>query len=122
MHKLTLCLILTIMFAGNLLTGCPSQTPEETVYFLVADPNHPESGSYILPLTDPDAIAHADAVIADPEGTDRHLVVAHIAAGGSDATYVNRNLVGNGATWSWRITEFDGFADFTIEILDGNAQ
>ena len=122
MRTQTACLVFVLLFAGTILTGCPPHNTEGTVYFLVADPNHPESGSYILPLTDSDAIAHADAVIADPDGTDSHLVVAHIASGGSDDVYINRNLGGDGAAWSWRVTEFVNFADFTIEILDGNAR
>ena len=109
-----------IGLVGILFPGCPA-TPVATVYYLVADPNHPEAGSYILPLTDSEAIAHADAVIADPEGTDLHLVVATIASGGTSGEYVNRDLMGTGSTWSWHIASFLGFADYTVEILDGNA-
>ena len=102
-----------------MFTGCPLVS-RETVYYLVADPNHLDTGSYILPLTDPEAIAHADAVIADPESTDCHLVVATIASGGTLGEYVNRDLTGTGNTWSWHIDSFLGFADSTIEILDGD--
>lgn len=101
--------------------GCPP-VDEGTVYFLVADVQHPENGGYILPLADPADIAHARALIWNPNGTDLPLVVARIAPGGSEGEYANRDLMGDGALWSWRIVEFLEFADVTAEVLDGNAR
>ena len=101
------------------VTGCPLSPPGETVYFLVANPDAPEKGSYVLPLEDAEDIDHARAVIADPAGSTGHIVVASIARGGRDLPYQNRDLINGGTLWSWRVEEFQGFADATIEILDG---
>jgi hypothetical protein len=91
----------------------------ETIYFLVAE--RPEAkvhgDSYVLPLSDPAAIAHARALIDAEPGTLSSIVVAHIAAG---ADGINRDHLAPGApAWSWHVTAFEGFADSTIEILDG---
>ena len=105
--------------AGLLLAGCPAP-PAGVRYFLVAEAIYEEHGdSYVLPLSDLADIAHAEALIDDPESAGEPIVLAKIAEGGSDGAYVNRDLTGSGAAWSWRITEFVGFADFTIEIYDG---
>lgn len=98
------------------LVGCPI-APPETAYFLVSDPGGPHGDSYVLPLSAPTDIAHARALIADPENTDAHIVVARIAAGPGDPE--NRNITGDGKAWSWHVTEFVNFTDFTIEIYDG---
>jgi hypothetical protein len=112
------CATAVLLTAG--LAACPSDPPSNgTVYFLVANPEEPEKGSYVLPLTDPADIAHARAVIADPAGTDGHIVVASLARGGVDLPYQNRDLLNDGKLWSWRIDAFQSFADNTIEILDG---
>ena len=74
----------------------------------------------MLPLTDPTDIGHARAVIADPGSVGGHLVVARIARGGVEGDYVNADLINDGRVWSWRVVEFLGFADMTIEILDGS--
>lgn len=103
------------------LVGCPLGDGG-TAYFLVADPQHPDSGGYVLPLTNPDDIAHARALAWNPQDTDRPLVVARIATGSSDGVYTNRDLLNDRTPWSWHVTEFVGFADFTIELIDGNAR
>nr|AUN36955.1 hypothetical protein [uncultured bacterium] len=98
--------------------GCPPNQ-SGTRYFLVAEREPAQGDSYILPLTDPAAIAHALALINHPDSTDAPLVVAKISPGGSDGEYVNRDLAGSGEAWSWRVSAFEGFADFTIEVQDG---
>ena len=108
-----------VVISGLFLAGCPAP-PAEIRYFLVAEGMYETHGdSYVLPLSDAADIAHAEALIDDPDEAGATIVVAKIAEGGSDGEYVNRNLSGNGAAWSWRVTEFVGFSDFTIEIYDG---
>jgi hypothetical protein len=92
---------------------------DETVYFLVAErPDAIVHGdSYVLPLSEPAAIAHARALIEAEPGTLPSIVVAEIAAG---ADGINRDHLALGAPpWSWHVTGFEGFTDFAIEILDG---
>lgn len=88
--------------------------------FLVAEPPGGifHGDSYVLPLEDPGAIAHARDLIARRAAqAGAPIAVARIAAG---ADGVNRDLLAAGEPpWSWRVTEFLGFADFTIEVLDG---
>lgn len=95
---------------------------EETAYFVVANPQDYSRGAYVLPLSNPSDIAHARAVIADPANTDGHIVTARIDHGGSAEGYTNCDPLVPGKIWSWRVTEFLGFADYTIEIYDGWAQ
>ena len=89
------------------------------VLFLVAEPagSITRGDSYVLPLEDPADIEHARALIALGPAAGAPIAVAAIAAG---ADGVNRDLRAAGAPpWSWHVTGFDGFTDFTIEILDG---
>jgi hypothetical protein len=91
----------------------------ETIRFVVAErPGQVVHGdSYILPLSNADDIAHARALLAAEPGTLASIAVAHIAAG---ADGVNRDWLAPGRPeWSWHVTEFDGFYDFTAEVLDG---
>jgi hypothetical protein len=90
----------------------------EPVYFVMADPSTPDHGAYILPLTNAADIAHARAVIADPDHTDAHIAVAHIAKGGQAGDYVNQDPLHANRLWSWRVADFVGFADTTVEIYD----
>lgn len=104
---------------GMFLTGCPGG-PGGVRYFLVAEGLYaPHGDSFILPLTDPDDIAHAKALIRNPNRAGAPIVVAKIAAGSSNGDYINRDLRGSGAPWSWHVSEFLDFSDFTIEIYDG---
>jgi hypothetical protein len=106
---------LCIIFLMATYTFAQSQT----IYFLVAnfDPNS-RTDSYVLPLTEPNDIAHARDLIANGPGVGRPLVVASIACG---ANGINRNFLSSSKNqWLWHITQFIGFADITIEILDGN--
>ncbi len=92
---------------------------EATVYFVVANPDNTAQGAYVLPLNHPGDIAHARAVIASPESTSAHIAVARIAEGGTEGSYTNCDPLNGDSLWSWRITEFLGFADVTAEIYDG---
>ncbi len=89
------------------------------VYFLVAEFPGQEvhHDSYVLPLDDPVAIAHARELIALGAAAEARLVTARIAEG---ADGINRDYRQVGQPeWSWHVTKFLGFADATIEILDG---
>jgi hypothetical protein len=95
---------------------------EADILFVVAE--NPARGgscvhcdSYLLPLSDPDAIEHARALIEGGGAGPGAIAVAHIAAG-SDG--INRDVLATGEPlWSWHVTDFVDFADTTIEILDG---
>lgn len=91
-------------------------------WFVVANPDAPGQGSYVLPLTEADDIEHARAVIEDPAAAGALIVVARIEAGTGVGDYRNCDPVNDGLPWSWHVAEFLGFADNTIEILDGWAQ
>jgi len=105
------------------LAGCGSGSgtvTDGTTYFVVSRPASADSDSYLLPLTDPDDIAHARALIADRATAGAQIVVARIDRGSSDGVTDNRDLLNEGRRWSWHVTEFLGFAEATIEILDGS--
>jgi len=71
----------------------------------------------VLPLTHPEDIAHARALIRQGISIGGALVGARIAAG---ADGINRDYLAVGAPqWSWHIVEFTAFADVFGEILDG---
>jgi hypothetical protein len=107
-------------FCATLLIAAlfPAWGAAGTVYFLVAETPGAEvhNDSYVLPLSDPAQIAHARALI-DGTATDGKIVTARIAEG---ANGINRDYRAVGTPeWSWHVTEFLGFADNTIEVLDG---
>lgn len=92
-----------------------------TAYFVVAE--RPEVAehrdSYVLPLSDPDHIAHArDLIRRGPEAAGEPIVVAKISPG---ADGINRDHLAVGAPeWNWHVSDVEGFADFTIELIDAN--
>lgn len=92
----------------------------ETVYFVVGEwPGQEVYGdSYVVPIDDPLDIQHArDLIALGPEVAGDPIVVAAIEAG---ADGINRDWLAAGAPeWSWHVTQFEGFAFGTIEILDG---
>lgn len=90
-----------------------------TVDFVVAEMQGNETyyDSYVLTLSNDSDIAHARDLINNGSSIGGALIVADIAIG-SDGK--NRNyLQPQEPLWSWHITSFSGFADFTAEILDG---
>ncbi len=117
-NKATLVVaVVSILVNLTLVTAAPAAP----TYFVVEEfPGNEHNGdSYILPLNDPDDIAHArDLILSGPQ-VGAPLVVANIRAG---LDRINRNwLAAQGrALWFWHVTEFVGFADATIEILDGS--
>jgi hypothetical protein len=90
----------------------------ETIRFLVGESLEQVHGdSYVLALSNAADIAHARNLISMGRDAGAPIVVSHISKG---ANGINRNYLVPGApTWSWHLTEFMGFADFTVEILDG---
>ena len=96
-----------------------AQSSAATVYFLVSEfPDQREHGdSFVLPLDDADDIAHARDLVARGRDAGRYLVAADIVAG---ADNINRNILADGKpAWSWHISNFDQFADASIELTDG---
>ena len=109
--------VLTTLIA---LLACETEsdpTPDPSfVYFLVGEIDPVRNESYILALKDPDDIAEAREIIASSD--DEKLVLAKITKSKSDNFYLNKDLT-TGEKWSWHISSFEGFVDFTIEIYDG---
>jgi hypothetical protein len=88
-------------------------------YFLVAEITPFHHDSYILPLENPQDIAHArDLIARGPDLAGQPIIIADFVrqADGINGDYLEPGI----RPWSWHVTEFKGFADFTIEILDGN--
>ncbi len=109
--------VLLMIVSAATLCGCPVPCGD-TVYFLVSEITPSHGDSYILPLTDPDQIAQARAIISDAENNAAKIVVAHIAPC-DHCDYPNRDMLQGGVRWSWCVTDFEGFAENTIEIYDG---
>ena len=92
---------------------------DERVWFVIAEARDvAHNDSYLLPLTDPADIAQARSLLQQgPGGTVGSIASVRIAAG---ADGINRNVRAPGSPlWSWHVTEFEGFADFAIELCDG---
>ena len=95
----------------------------DTVYFLVAEPpgRIAHNDSYVLPLSNQEDIDHARylitlgrSVFSAPHDA---LVVANVVAATND---INRNFLDQKfPKWSWEVSEFLQFQDYTIEIMDG---
>jgi hypothetical protein len=101
-----------------LLSVLANSSRAESIRFLVGEIGEPvHHDAYVLPLSDPAAIAHARELISLGPSAGAPIAVAKIAKG---ANGINRNVLAPGSpAWSWHVTEFEGFADNTIEILDG---
>lgn len=107
----------TALVLGVLINNEVNATPP--VRFVVAE--FPGASfhhdSYVLPLSDPQAIAHARELIAFGASVPDSIAIANIESG-SDG--INRNVLALGAPpWSWHVTEFLGYAEITAEVLDG---
>lgn len=113
-------LIFVLACLGICACGSDDDSPAipdpSLVYFLVTDVDDVHGESFILPLKDPAHIETARQLIGDHESK---IVVAQISNNPNDHYSLNRDLLNDGRLWSWHITTFEGFADNTIEILDG---
>jgi hypothetical protein len=98
----------------------PAPVAAAPVYFLVTElPGQAvHHDSYVLPIEAPADIEHArDLIARGPAEAGASIAVAQIAAG---ADGINRNELAPGKPlWDWHVTAFEGFADNTVEILDG---
>lgn len=109
------------VIASALLGAClVCQAGGQTVYFIVGEKPGIEAHneSYVLPLSEPNDIAHARDLITLGSSAGKSIVVADIACGPDG---INRDYLrmGEPTWWCWHVTEFVAFADMTIEILDG---
>ena len=89
------------------------------VYFLVTELPGQEfhHDSYVVPIDSSADIAHARDLITRGGDAGATIVNASIEAG---ADGINRDYLKPGKPqWNWHVSHFDGFADFSIEILDG---
>jgi hypothetical protein len=108
--------VLFAAWLGALVCGSAAAVPIE---FVVGEiPGRRVHGdSYVLVLEDPAAIAHARDLIAQGPAAGATIVVAKIAAGADGR---NRDVYAPGEPlWSWRVTKFEAFGDFAIELCDG---
>jgi hypothetical protein len=116
MRTVFILLVALVMFSGCRDESKNTPTPDPSlVYFLVKETNPVHGDSFILPLKDPSDIAQARTSIS--EGATP-IVVAEISRNNNDNYSLNKDLLNN-RKWSWHVTQFLGFADNTIEILDG---
>lgn len=125
-QKINSSLIVIALFLTGFSMGCnknenPNENnPGQTRYFLVGERTPKHGDTYVLPLTSETDIAKALKIIKEPSVASNLIVVAKIQKGGLTGEYANRDLLdGKKRIWSWRVTEFLGFADMTAEILDG---
>lgn len=107
------CLLTVVVLCT--LGSCPPVTGP--AYFLVTEYQPFHGDSYILLLHAAADIQMARDIVRDPSGAPERIVVAAIEPGTGEPP--NRDMLNGGTPWSWHVTEFLGFAGFTIEILDG---
>ena len=90
--------------------------PDPTaVYFLVGELSPVHGDSYLLALNDEEDIEAAREIISTGESK---IILAEISRITDRRSQLNIDL-NNGRRWSWYVSHFHEFADFTIEILDG---
>jgi hypothetical protein len=89
-------------------------------YFVVAEQEsvREHGDSFVLPLDDPQDIAHArDLITRGPELAGAPIVFAEVLPG---ADGINRDVLADGEPrWNWHVSKFEGFGDVGIELLDG---
>lgn len=110
-----------LIVAAGLALAAASSWAGDVVWFVVGEhPDYPSHGdSYLLPLSDPEAIAKARKLIV--ERGPASIVITGIVAGGDG---FNRDLRAEGApAWSWHVPGQGkysaGFAEVAIELCDG---
>jgi hypothetical protein len=90
-----------------------SQAQGGPIYFLVAEANNPvNNDSYVLPLIEPNDIAHARDLITYGPSAGQPIIVATVACG-SDC--INRDYLGaDKPAWYWHIANFNYFSDTPV--------
>ena len=123
LFKYTSILSLLIIFFFSMGCGVNDEgnDQDQTRYFLVGESaEHKYGDSYILPLSSKEDIAKALDILKQDISVRKTIIIAKIEKGGAAGKYVNKDLLNNEHSgWSWRITEFIGFSDNSIEIYDG---
>src|SRR5438477_6194874 len=115
-----LLLLISALGLGQVRAG-------EVVYFLVAEgPFIPvterKNDSYVLPLSTQEDIGHARYLISRWQSgyieADRPSVDANVVFENDD---INRNFRDpKFQKWSWQVSQFLEFGDYTAEVLDGS--
>ena len=101
-----------------LLAASGPLAAQNPVWFVVAETTVNRNEAFLLPLTDPQDIANARTLVAQGPGAGVGSIVSARIAAGADG--LNRNVRAAGQPlWAWHVTEFEGFADFAIELCDG---
>jgi hypothetical protein len=118
MNRTRISLSLIVFSIASLYgVSSPARPEADTAYFLVANPDLLLDGlsdSYVLPLSDPDDIAAARALL-----DGGFLIVSATVTVGSDG--INRDMLASESpAWSWHVTRFHGFSEVTMELCDGN--
>ena len=122
MHLLLRALILPAAAALALLSTAAAVRAEsaEVVWFEVGEIETDRNQSFLVPLSDPEHIANARALIANggrPGDDLPGILLARIAAGGDG---FNRDIRDpDQRLWRWHVTEVDGFGGLAIELCDG---
>jgi hypothetical protein len=111
-----ICLLIIALVLGCREDATNKLTPDPSlVYFLVGEINANNNETFILPLTNPQDIQAARAYL---ENGEKKIVLAKISADNKKSYSLNKDLLNN-RSWSWHISEFLSFADYSIEIYDG---
>lgn len=105
---------------ATLLSAACSQAFAETVWFEIGEIEVERNQSFLVPLSDPEHIAHARALIANggvPAEELGGILIAQIRAGGDG---FNRDIRDpEQRLWRWHIASVDGFGGSAIELCDG---
>ena len=123
MHNYLSLIIFALLTSGAAAQDFPdclffSNCPP--TYFLVGEIIPQKNDSYALLLTEQSDIFHAYELIFSGPFLQSSIVVARIGRWGGEGINLNRNYLDpNAPSWSWYVTEFVGFADYTIELCDG---
>lgn len=97
----------------------PFAAAAETVWFEVGEIETDRNQSFLVPLSDPEHIAHARALIANGGPSDDRpgILLAKIVDGGDG---FNRDIRDpEQRRWRWHVSEVDGFGGLAIELCDG---
>jgi len=92
----------------------------QTRYFLIGEAIPQHGDTFILPLSNESDILAALEILKQDLSERKRIVVAKIVKGGITGEYANKDLLDeNKRIWSWRVSEFVGFADISAELYDG---